>query len=761
MSSTDAITPVIYHFECADFEWRVRAIVVEERLSQPLCVELRLLTSAVVVPEDVLGVAARVTIERDGAARTFVGELTRVETVSVASGETHARVRFEPLLARARRGVHYRIFQRTAVVDIAKEMLGPIADCDFEVVLDRERASREYCVQYGESDLDFAMRQLQDEGIAWYLDFSGERTVMHLVEAARGYPAIATEEPEIPFVPDHFEEADAESIQSITMVRRQASPSVVERNWKWILHAAHFEGVHPEDAPGPHSELADPRRLDSPDEMQTQTEIYALTKASARSEHERMASRDVVIRGSSNVTAMAVGHHFLFDFGREGADGLLILAVLHHGDCPEVELGSGAGGHGGQNYTNTFECQFLGVPHRPQRTIPRPRIHSLHTAIVTSPAGEEIGVGDYGTITVRMHWDRSGSDPELSSCRLRVAQMWAGAGWGTVFIPRVGMEVLVAFLDGDPERPLCVGTVYNNANQTPYSLPDERTKSTIRTQSSPGGDGYNELTFEDAAGAEEVYVRAQRNLRTQVLHNESRSVGADQSVQIGNDQTLAVEGDRHTTIKGNHTLAIDGGGTEGLAGSQVTVKGAVEVKVTDVGTVLIEAAERIEFRVGGSTIVMDGQTIQFQAGAGTMQRLDEAALVMAGRGSLMRLSSTVMVNAATGASLQMDGVQTALMSNAGSHITLSDTATVGAGLGSVLELTADATLNAATITATAGQGAKLVLDANAAMEGLEASCTGGGGSLKLGPSGAALDGTKVDVTAAAAVSVVAPMVKIN
>jgi len=760
VSTTDLISPVSYQFECGEFEWRVRAIVLEERLSQPLCAELRLLTRSQVTPSDLVGVPTRVTIDRDGAARTFVGEVTRAEATLVASGETHVRVRFEPLLARARRLVRHRIFQSVSVLDIVQEVLGPVADCDFERVLDHDRIKREYCVQYAESDLDFAMRLLEDEGIAWFLDFGGPRTVMHLVEAARGYPVVAAADPELRLVPEHFEEATAESLQGLTAVQRAASPAVVERDWQWMMYASNFEQIHPEQAPGPYTEVSNPRRIASPMEVMTTAEIDAFTKASVRAEYERSASRDLLLRGSSNATSLAAGSHFLFDLGRAAPDPLLVLSVEHRGDCPDVEL-DGRGGQAGPRYSNTFECQPLAVPHRPPRTIPRPRIHSLHTAVVTGAPGEEIDVDYKGCIVVRMHWDRSNSAPELASCRLRVAQTWAGQGWGSVFIPRVGMEVLVAFLDGDPDRPLCVGCVYNGEHLEPYSLPDERTKSTIRTQSSPGGNGYNELTFEDAAGREEVYVRAQRNLRTQVLANESRSVGHDQSVEIGHDQTLTIGGDQHTTIKGNQTLTVDGGGTDGLAGTAVEVKGAVEVKVTEPGTVRIEAAERIELCVGGSSITIDGERITLRSGLGTTQTLDATAVLLPKNGSMLRLSGSVQLSAAPDSPLEVFSARTTMASAAGSYVVLTDNISIGAELGARMLLTADATLDAATITATAGQGAKLALDANAAVTGSEVSCTGGGGSLTVGPSGAALDGTTVDVSAAAVASLVAPMVKIN
>lgn len=758
---TTRIPHVEYRFEADGILWYVRHVRLREALCAPFIAELHLITRAETSVSGVVGLQGALTMTRAEQERTFRGVITAADVRS-SGRDVAAFVRFESPLATLRRRRAYRIFQDCTALDIWRELVGRVgalAD-GVELAVSADTAGellrRDFTVQYDESDLAFMCRLLEDEGRTWFVSEDQAAWTLHIIEGASAFAVPPGTDGEFPILEDQYDEASQESVQALALRVGPPIVSVVERAWAWQDITELAEGRWSTMEAG-----GDP----APADDAVQYEFHHLRRAaapdvdlSAQREYERLDAHRHLGGGRSNATAFAPGTRLVIVTPQGVEIEVVVTEVDHLGDSPEVALGDAGSG---PNYANTFECHPLEVPYRPQRKTPRPRIHSLHTAVVTGPPGEEIHTDEHGRIKVRMHWDRSAGPDEDASCWLRVAQSWSGNGWGSSFIPRVGMEVLVAFLDGDPDRPLCVGCVYNGDHRTPYTLPDERTKTTIRTQSSPGGDGHNELTFEDAAGAEEVYVRAQRNLRTQVLQSESRTVGADQSVQIGNDQTLAVDGDRHTTIKGNHTLAIDGGGTEGVKGSQMTVNGDVEVEVTGTGVVKITAATRIELHVGGSSIVMDGQTIQFQAGAGTMQRLDDAAVVMAGRGALMRLSSTVMVNAATGATLQMDGVQTMLASNAGSHITLSDTATVGAGLGSVLELTADATVNAATITAKSGQGSSLTLDGNAAMMGLEASCTGHGGSLKVGPSGAALDGTKVDITAAAAASVVAPMVKIN
>jgi len=206
------------------------------------------------------------------------------------------------------------------------------------------------------------------------------------------------------------------------------------------------------------------------------------------------------------------------------------------------------------------------APLRPAIKTPRPRIYGPQTAIVTGPEGEEIHTDLHGRVKVFFHWDRLSSHDETSSCWVRVAQAWSGPNWGTWFLPRIGMEVVVEFLDGNPDRPLITGCVYNGANGTPYSLPEDKTKSTIKSNSSPGGDGFNELRFEDAKGSEEIFFHAQKDHNEVVLNDRTQNVGRDRTIFIGhnhqetilNDKTILVEGHHGETILKDMTLLIEG-----------------------------------------------------------------------------------------------------------------------------------------------------------------------------------------------------------
>jgi type VI secretion system secreted protein VgrG len=300
----------------------------------------------------------------------------------------------------------------------------------------------------------------------------------------------------------------------------------------------------------------------------------------------------------------------------------LIRKVEHRADCPEVERGGASGSS--VNYSNRFECFPLEVDQPPVARA-KPRVFGYQTAVVVGPPGEEIHTDRHGRVKVLMHWDREQRDevPD-TSCWLRVAQMWAGAGWGTLFLPRVGMEVLVSFIDGDPDRPIVTGCVYNGANQPPYSLPNDRTKSTIKTSSSPGGSGFNELRFEDAKGTEELFMQAQRDMNTNVLRNQSTTVGNDQRVTVKNDRTVDITGYESDSVGKDRMRSVDGNEEITIAGSQYVQIGApavpgeapgaktpavpgAEVHVT--GTHTIEATEKLVLKVGATSLVITAQNL--------------------------------------------------------------------------------------------------------------------------------------------------------
>jgi type VI secretion system secreted protein VgrG len=232
-----------------------------------------------------------------------------------------------------------------------------------------------------------------------------------------------------------------------------------------------------------------------------------------------------------------------------------------------------------------FQCAFTAMQstqnYRPARVTPKSLVYGPQTAVVVGPSGEEIYTDQYGRVKVQFHWDRYGKMDENSSCWIRVAQPWAGKSWGMMAIPRIGQEVVVEFLEGDPDRPLITGSVYNNSQMPPYSLPANKTQSGIKSRSSKGGQSahFNEIRFEDKKGSEQVYIHAEKNLDTLVENCESHSVGANRAKTIGHDETTHVKHNRTETVDHNETVTV-----------------GKDIRIT--------AGDSITLTVGASTLVM-------------------------------------------------------------------------------------------------------------------------------------------------------------
>ena len=210
------------------------------------------------------------------------------------------------------------------------------------------------------------------------------------------------------------------------------------------------------------------------------------------------------------------------------------------------------------SYTNNFACIPLETQYRPRRTTPKPVIHGAQTAIVVGPPGEEIYTNEHGQVKVQFHWDREGNKDDKSSCLIRVSQLWAGANWGAMYIPRIDQEVVVDFLEGDPDRPIITGRVYHGINKPPYTLPDEKTKSTIKSDSTPGGGGFNEFRFEDKKGDEEVFLHAEKNNTIEVKADEDHTIGGNHTITIDKDDSKTVKGKQEVT--GNGAAGCHGNG---------------------------------------------------------------------------------------------------------------------------------------------------------------------------------------------------------
>jgi type VI secretion system secreted protein VgrG len=254
----------------------------------------------------------------------------------------------------------------------------------------------------------------------------------------------------------------------------------------------------------------------------------------------------------------------------------------------------------GDNNHTTFDCTLTAIgdkhPYRPPQSYAKPIVHGPQTATVVGKAGQEVWTDSFGRVKVQFHWDRAGMSDERSSCWVRVAQGWAGRGWGSQFLPRIGMEVVVSFLEGDPDRPLITGCVYNSSNEFPYELPANHSQSGVKSRSTLNSAGFNELRFEDKAGAEEVYMHAEKNFIREIKSDDIHTIGQDQKTSIARDQVA--------TISRNQTMTVGEDQTMNVSGDQ---------KVTVGNTIAITATTAIELKVGGSSIKIEPEKITIKS----------------------------------------------------------------------------------------------------------------------------------------------------
>ncbi len=589
----ERIEIVRYHFSALDGpdpSWHVRRFHLTEGLSQTYEITLDLLTEELETDSDeLLGAQAEFTLERGELYRAVYGIIHRVDYVGITGGRLMVRVYVVPALRLLSQTIRTRFFQGRTVPDILNEVLGPALEAfgrtfsldDCHLAGEYER--RDYCVQYRESDLDFCCRLMEEEGIAYLFEADADAHVekLVLIDNNNDYGEVEVlMDDDLPIITDRPDEADRESLRFFDLDQVQQLNKVSTAGWNWKVNAKDEAQQEYEDAHHHRVRelyLHDDRRQIVDDPVEDPDASQGFTgEGLAQRGPMALRRKELLVRGTkrgqgrSNATAFAAGLRFkVAEHTREDIDQkkFILTRVIHSGDAPEQELGESAGG--GPRYDNSFECIPEEHAFRPAVVTPKPRTFGPQTAIVVGPPegqGDsaqqvEASIGrvhtdPHGRIKARFHWDRETPQDDTSSCWVRVAQSWAGPQYGVLFIPRVGMEVVVDFLDGNPDRPLVVGCVYNGSNPPPYELPGAKTKSTIKTTSSEGGEGFNELRFEDATGAEEIFLHAQKDFNEKVLNNHSTTVMADQSNTVKGSQTESVTGSQSMTVTGKRTKHV-------------------------------------------------------------------------------------------------------------------------------------------------------------------------------------------------------------
>lgn len=623
------LSPVRYEFRLHSWQgapWHVLRVELVEEFNRPYHLTLELVVDEVRMDlDDLLGDDCTFELDRDGyEARTVHGLVVAADDLGRIGDRHHIRLEVGPALALLAQTVDTRAWQDSTAVDVLRLVLAPALARDnrhikLEALHADDYPRRDYCVQFRESDLAFASRLMEEEGITYYFDHDGQQERLVLVDDNRDFPALQPGPLEI--LETEPDTAPRESIQRFTWGRRLRSTAVDQRNFDWTSPDA------PQAARRPGADLRGRTR-----EVYEHDDIVYPGDGPrhARIKQERLARTGHVASGTSNVTRLAPGLWFALQghARSELDDKYLVTRVVHRGLSPDAAIFQQQPS-AAPRYTNEFECVPLSEPHRPPLLHQKPRVSGLQTAIVTGPPGEEVHCDEHGRIKVLPHWDRNAPSDDTSSWWIRVTQAFAGTGWGSFFLPRIGMEVVVDFLDGDPDRPLVVGCVYNGTNTPPYPLPAEKTKTTIKSNSSPGGGGSNEIRFEDQAGAEEVYLHAQKDWNSvveasktlSVGGSESDSVGGSRSVSVGGGDSLSVGGSRSMTVGGSLTETVGAAHTLTVGAAQTNSIGAARTTTVTGPDTLTALATRTEKIIGSDTKTVVGTESITVTGAKTENTL--------------------------------------------------------------------------------------------------------------------------------------------
>ncbi|MFM7201687.1 MAG: type VI secretion system Vgr family protein [Myxococcota bacterium] len=540
-----------FTFFCAEAPLEVLSLTGEETLSQLFEFQLRLIQKTpygavdALDPQQLLGKKASLTLRGDSGERTLHGILTRFFLVSVSQEQLEYETTLMPSCMRMSLNRRNRIFQQQSTPSILRQVLQEAGFQDqVHWLLRRSYAERDYCVQYQESDWDFICRLMEEEGIFFYF-----RHDTHDILVLGDAPDAYGESGSVNFRADAAQHAlYDESLQRFEHWAEVKPSAATLRDYRFknpdVLMETQATGTS----------WGGGEHYHTPGEFVSLEVGQPLVKV--RLEEAQRDARGFEARGTTR--KLACGDRFqlqlhpIHDYNRAW-----LVVTLHHRGTQSQTLAEANLGLVTQ--TQHYQVTARGIPgdvvFRPARRTPRPLIPGLQSAVITGPEGEVLHTDRWGRIKLKFQWDTSSEQHENSSCWVRVDQSWAGQGYGKLFHPRVGQEVWVHFLEGDPDRPVVVGRVHNDAQGTPYQLPDKRTLSTLKTQT-VGGQGYNEWRFEDQAGKEEIFVHGQKDWRILIEHHKDERIGLNKNLKIGRHHNIQIGKNKTETIIQNETSQL-------------------------------------------------------------------------------------------------------------------------------------------------------------------------------------------------------------
>ena len=581
------------------FEYRIEAVSLKEDIDF----------------DGAIGQNCSVTLKTYGSERHFNGVLVEAQWLGMKDVYYAYRLVLRPQFWLLSRTADCRIFSNKKAPDIIREVLNDFG-IDNKFALQGSFPELEYCVQYRETHLAFISRLMEQHGIYYFFKHTTDKHTMHLANGKSSHEPVPGHA-STPFVPLAGDDRrDREHIYHWSSERRFRTGKVEFNDYDFKQPGKKLLADTKASEKYTKSDLKfydHPGKYTERDVGETYTKIQLEAEQSL--DHRRHATGDAASLFPGGLTKLE-------KHSKDSENEQYLIVRAQHSFVSEFYR-TGADVAPGQVYYGNYEFQKSDRPFRAQIVTPKPQVLSMHTAKVAGKDGEEIDTDEYGRIRVNFYWDQR---KEFSRW-MRVAHMWASKQWGTQFIPRVGMEVVVAYEEGDPDFPLVVGAVYNGDNKHPYKLPDNKTQSGFKSNSSKGGNGYNEFMFEDLKGSELIRMHAQKDYDVTVHHVETRKIGEDGVAGASRDTTLLTGDDVLKVATGNQNVTVAMSVTEKYGISQSTTVGASQ-STTVGGPISITSAALITLTCGASSIVMTPASITITSP--TVQILGSANVLISG-----------------------------------------------------------------------------------------------------------------------------------
>ncbi len=601
--------------------------------------------------KDIVGKQVTLQVQHHGDdQRHWNGFVSRFACVGGDNRFSYYRAEIVPWVWFLTRTADCQIFQQKTIPEIIKKVF---QDHGFQDFQDRTQGSypqREYVVQYRETAFNFVSRLMEEYGIFYF--FEHDQNTHKLIFADK--PQVHKNCPvqykvRFNYTPGatvlHEDVVDNWGAEqelrpgkyALTDYNFQTPNTSLMANVQTVAEIGGNTKYEIYDYPGIHTKKS---------EGDTTTKV--------RMEEEEALHH--LVTGSGNCRSFASGYKFHLDeHSRPDMNGdFLLTEVTHSASVGDSYSGSGAGSQ--ETYTNHFTCIPFAVPYRPQRVTPKPIVQGPQTAVVVGPAGEEIYPDKYGRVKVQFFWDRLGKKDENSSCWVRVSQPWAGKNWGSINIPRIGQEVIIEFLEGDPDRPIITGRVYNDEQMPPYALPDNMTRTTFLSRSTKGGGSanFNEFRFEDKKGSEQIFLNAEKDMDHRVENQSREYIGNDRSLIVHANQRELVDADKHGHVKGTHFEKIDGDMSLQVGAKQMEKVGADKSIEVD-GDQKEKIVGNVSLQIGKDQMEQVGGNLSLQVGQSRNEKVGMTHAMEAGQTIHLKGGMTVIIEAGMQLSLKAAG----------------------------------------------------------------------------------------------------------